>query len=134
MSEKSEKVSEMQFVSTAAEAAFLIRRVAEPRPVGDSAKAALVRVSRRLSSWSFNRVKDVWYGDQRIRISADELRELRRAARIHALEQEATHELRLLNERIARVEEALFAQAADMDRASPDEAGAPARNADRPLD
>ena len=57
------------------QAADLIRRVADPRPSGDSVKAAIGRAARRLG-WSWNRAKDVWYADNRISISADEMRAL----------------------------------------------------------
>lgn len=58
------------------EAAQLIRKVAEPRLVDDSVKAAIGRAARRLN-WSFNRAKDVWYADHRIAISASEIDALR---------------------------------------------------------
>jgi hypothetical protein len=103
MSEKSNKASEISFVSTLAEASFLLRRVAEPRPAGDSVKAALSRAWRRLPGWSFNRIRDVWHGDQRIRISADELAQLRRAER-ERRDGDARTAIREARELIARLE------------------------------
>jgi hypothetical protein len=134
MSEKSEKPSELSFVSTLAEASYLVRRVAEPRPAGDSAKAAILRAWRRLAGWSHNRVKDVWYSDHRISISAEEIEQLRRAARMQALEREAKHEYQQLAERIARVEQTLRLGNPHLDRAELDEVCAMARGPNRPLD
>ena len=57
----------------------LIRKVASPREPGESVKASIGKAARRLK-WSWNRAKDVWYGDARIKISADELAELRAKA------------------------------------------------------
>jgi hypothetical protein len=112
MKEKSHKASEISFVSSLAEASFLLRRVAEPRPAGDSVKAALSRAWRRLPGWSFNRIRDVWHADHRIRISADELDQLRRTAHQKA-EHAARDEYRELLDRIARIEVRLAAQDAD---------------------
>jgi hypothetical protein len=60
------------------EARNLVHRCAEPRPVGDSVKAAILRASRRLGL-SFNRTKDIWYGNAR-RIDAGEMDRLRQVA------------------------------------------------------
>lgn len=57
----------------------LIRKVASPREPGESVKASIGKAARRLS-WTWNRAKDVWYGDGRIKISADELAQLRTKA------------------------------------------------------
>jgi hypothetical protein len=67
----------MSHLSSACEASVLVRRVAEPRVVGDSVKAAIRRAARRLG-WRFSRTRDVWYGRAR-RIDAEELDTLRRA-------------------------------------------------------
>lgn len=64
-------------MSALAEASALVRDVAEPRPVGDSVKAAIVRAARRLG-FTFTRTKDIWYGDAR-RIDSGEMDALRRA-------------------------------------------------------
>ena len=64
------------------EASQLLRRVAEPVPAGDSVKAAILRAARRLRGWSHNRVREVWYCDRRVKLSADEMSELRAVARI----------------------------------------------------
>ncbi|MGY4480085.1 hypothetical protein [Bradyrhizobium sp. USDA 3364] len=60
------------------EARDLVHLCAEPRLVGDSVKTAILRASRRLGM-SFNRTKDIWYGDAR-RIDAREMDRLRRIA------------------------------------------------------
>src|SRR5579859_3248573 len=67
------------------EARNLVQRCAEPRPVGDSVKAAIIRASRRLG-FSFSRTKDIWYSAAR-RIDAAEMDQLRRTADKIAMEQ-----------------------------------------------
>src|SRR5258705_13259522 len=64
--------------SSITEAKALVQRCAEPRLAGDQVKAAILRASRRLGL-SFNRTKDIWYGDAR-RIDAEEMDMLRQAA------------------------------------------------------
>lgn len=66
-SEKS-KMSSVEFVQTA-----IKERIAPPL-VG-SVKARLRHAARALG-WSQNRVKDAWYADPRISISADEIRKI----------------------------------------------------------
>lgn len=64
--------------SAIAEALTLVRCCAEPRPAGESVKAAIRRASRRLD-FPFTRTKDLWYGDAR-RIDAREMDRLRQEA------------------------------------------------------
>lgn len=61
------------------EASGLVRQIAAPA----TGKAALLRAYRKLGSWTYNRVKDVYYADGRIKISADEIDELRAIAGLH---------------------------------------------------
>lgn len=98
-------ISSERKVTALVEAQSLIRALAEPSPAGESIKAALRRVSRKLPHWSSNRVRDVWNADERIRIRADELDELREANR--ANEKAAKNELVSLRERLARLESLL---------------------------
>ena len=68
-------------MSSVCEASTLIKQIAEPRPVGDTVKAAIGRSLRRLplkGSWTWNRVKDIWYADHRVSVSADEMNALLR--------------------------------------------------------
>ena len=58
------------------DASSALRRLAEPRPVGDSVKAAILRASRKVK-WPYSRVRDIWYRDPRIKISAGECDQLR---------------------------------------------------------
>lgn len=106
MTEVSANQAENGGKRVSAEAAALIRRVAEPRPVGDSTKAAMLRAWRRLGTWTFNRVKDVWKADQRIRVRAEEMDQLRAATRA---DKDAVDELAELRARIARLERLLVA-------------------------
>lgn len=64
------------------EAGDLVRRVAEPRPIGDSVKQAIARAARRLR-WSITRTKAIWYAEAR-RIDASEMDQLRALAREQA--------------------------------------------------
>jgi hypothetical protein len=73
------KFSEMQ-------ASELVRLVAEPRPVGDSVKAAISRAARRLG-WSPTRTKSIWY-EEAHRIDASEVDQLRSRAWEQAVKQE----------------------------------------------
>lgn len=84
MSELSSERSEKRRVgmSSVCEAAVLIRKAAEPRPVGDSIKSAIRRAALRLG-FSPTRAKDIWYEDAR-RIDASEMDALRKQAGIYA--------------------------------------------------
>lgn len=70
--------SEKFGMSAVTEASVLCRRVAEPRPVGDSVKSAIVRATARLG-FAFTRTRDIWYGHAR-RINAEEIDRLRECA------------------------------------------------------
>jgi hypothetical protein len=106
MSENWSENSEIS-MSALVEAKFLIREIAWPY----DGKAALLRAARVLRGWSHNRIKDVYYGDRRIRISGDELSQLRAAK--HAKRVEETKcdpaienlrkQLEMLEERMARL-------------------------------
>ena len=75
-------MSERSEMSSVTEALTLIRRAAEPRPVGDSVKAAIRRAAYRLGL-SFARCKAIWYGEAR-RIEAHEMDALRNLAARYA--------------------------------------------------
>jgi hypothetical protein len=60
------------------EARHLVHRCAEPRPVGDSIKAAIYRSAKRLG-FTFSRTRDLWYANAR-RIDAWEMDRLRERA------------------------------------------------------
>lgn len=101
------------------QAAALIKRVADPRPSGDSVKAAIGRAARRLG-WTWNRAKDVWYADARISISADEMQDLKRRTK------EADHDESILA-RIERLEAYMLATDAEFHSADIDRLRAMAR-------
>ena len=65
-------------MSSVAEASTLVKRIAEPRPVGDKVKAAIDRASRR-SGLSFMRTREIWYRNAR-RIDSTEMDRLREEA------------------------------------------------------
>lgn len=77
----SEIISEKSEMSSVAEASLLIRKVAEPRPVGDKVKAAIRRAAQMLG-FPFSRAKDIWYEDAR-RIDPVEMDALREQAGIY---------------------------------------------------
>jgi hypothetical protein len=106
---------EKRFVSSVIEASELLREIAGPLRIGDGVKAMLVRAHRRLAGdgFSFNRVRDIYHRDPRIKISADELTKLR-AARSEQLEKEARYDARELLARIERLE-AMLARREDAD-------------------
>lgn len=118
-SEKS-KMSSVEFVQNA-----LRERVAPPS-VG-SVKARLRLAARRMG-WSANRVKDAWYADGRISISADELRDIEEMTGLKY----ARQELNQINSAIARAEALLDGPEADFYRPFVDAIRALARAFDRP--
>lgn len=140
----SEWLSERKKMCALAEAQNMVRLMAEPRPAGsDSAKAAIGRASRRLG-WSFNRVRDIWYGDTRISVRAEEMDQLRAALgeqRRRAEEKAASDELRELRARIDRLERLLAAsyahesgEARNPSRHPNGHLHVPSREADCPVD
>jgi hypothetical protein len=74
-----DKSSSEREMSALVEASSLVRRVAEPCPAGDSVKAAMLRSARKLR-WNYTRVRAFWYADDRVKVTGDELNELRAAA------------------------------------------------------
>lgn len=107
MSEKQLDRSENErvvFMSAVAEAASLLRTIAEPRAADDSVKALIVRAARRVG-FGFERAKSLWYGEAR-RVDAEEMDTLRAvaAARAARQEAEAIHDRQRLVERIAVIE------------------------------
>lgn len=61
--------------SDISDAMRLVRIAAEPRPIGDSVKAAVTRAARTLS-WKPTRTRDIWYGTAR-RVEVCEMDALR---------------------------------------------------------
>ena len=72
----SENQSEKK-MSMLCEASDLVRQIAAPA----TGKAELLRAYRRLGTWTYNRVKDVYYADNGVRISGEEIDKLRMTAR-----------------------------------------------------
>lgn len=95
------------------EAANLLRKIAGNRRADESMKGVLHRVRRVLvqklkpehKRWSPNRVAAIWYRDERVRIRAEELAELRAvAAPTPAQEADPLAELQATIERLAKYE------------------------------
>ncbi len=131
MPENSENsLEKVPFMSAIAEARFLTRTLAEPRPAGDSVKAAISRAYSRLvkaaeqldlDSLSHNRVQDFWRGDTRAKPRGDELTLLAAAAKTarqhqQELERVGRDELFELRSRVARIESLIASAYPDMDR------------------
>lgn len=64
-------------MSVTAEAAMRLRQIAEPRPVGDSVKAAISRAAVRVGIPA-ERAKALWYGEARL-VRAEEMDAIRAA-------------------------------------------------------
>lgn len=140
MSEIPSKKSEVVLMSAVAEASALLRQIAEPRPVGDSVKAAIGRACRRVSAhvpkhwtrWHIGRAQDIWH--QQVRgVWAEELDAIRRAAEAR-LVAEARHERAALADRISRLEAALRLSDEDFHRPDLDALRRLAGEQDRTVD
>ena len=70
----SDKAAEKSNMSAVEFTQYALRNHIAPPGIG-SVKARLRHASRRLG-WTHNRVRDAWYADPRISISADELRKI----------------------------------------------------------
>lgn len=140
MSEMRTEKSEVVSMSAVAEASALLRRIAEPRPVGDSVKAAITRACRRVARhipshwtrWHVGRAEDIWHR-QAHGVWAEELDAIRAAADARIL-QEARNERAALRARLARLEAALRISDEDFHRPELDALGSVAGGPDRPLD
>ncbi len=129
-------------MSSAMEASALIKRAAEPAPIGDKVKAAIARACRAVSHellaggfqpMAYGRARRIWKCEAR-RIDAEEMDALRRAAKDKALIGDARAEYKALLDRIAACEQALRVSDADFHRPSLDALDDAARSAHRTLD
>lgn len=110
-------------MSAVAEAAVLLKEIAEPRPAGDTVKGAINRAARRVSKFMLSpmrpgRAEDIWRQEARA-IRAEEMDAIRRAAKADRLKEEAKDELAKIDARIARLE-ALLVQDEDFYRGQVD--------------
>lgn len=110
-SEKSERFDPMGALR---EASVLIRQAAEPRPIGDSVKAAIGRAARRLG-FGFSRTKDIWYANAR-RIHAEEMDRLRSNVRRLDQERRGRADAKVAIGRLVALRSALAAADADFHR------------------
>lgn len=114
--EGSEKSSEARRMTTVQQASLLLQQIAEPRPVGDTVKAAITRAARAVSAvmkepMRYGRCEDIWRGEAR-RIDAAEMDAIREAyERRNRSLREELREASLLADRLER----LAAQALPMD-------------------
>ncbi|PAY08294.1 hypothetical protein CK489_15305 [Bradyrhizobium sp. UFLA03-84] len=100
--------------ATLDEAAGLLRQIAGARHADESIKAVLHRLQRKLTGWSAGRIRDVWYRDDRVRLRAEEVEQLRALVEPHATGTE--NELSELRNRIARLERLLEAASSPIHR------------------
>lgn len=84
-SESSEASGEGRRMTTLDRAALLLQEIAEPRPIGDSVKAAITRAAKAVNAFlsdreklSYGRAEDIWRREAR-RIDAHELDAIRAA-------------------------------------------------------
>ncbi len=124
------------------EASALIKRAAEPAPIGDKVKAAIARACRAVSRelmaagfqpMAYGRARRIWKCEAR-RIDAEEMDALRRAAKDKALIGDARAEYKALLDRIAACEAALRLQDADFHGPSLDALGEAVRGVRRAVD
>lgn len=134
MSGKSEFLTEkLEAMSAVDEASTLLRKIAEPRPVGDSVKSAITRAARRVSALfplSMSRAEDIWRKEARL-IRAEEMDAIRRLADRRIVE-EAQRERSELERRISRLE-ALLVQDEDFYRSGLDALREMAGRKNRPM-
>lgn len=130
-------VTEFADMTGVSEASILLRRVAEPRPVGDTVKAAITRAAKRVSKhmrqpMSPSRAEDIWRREAR-RLDSEEMDAIRAAAKADHKVEEARNALAEFDARIARLE-ALLVQDEDFFRPQVDAAVEALRGPDRPVD
>lgn len=104
---------------------YALRNHIAPPSIG-SVKARLRLASRRLG-WTYNRVRDAWYADPRISISADEIRKIEEQTGLRY----GREELRTITEIINRADALLDGPEADFFRPFVDAVRAMARLAHR---
>lgn len=126
-------------MSAVAEASALLWEIAEPRPVGDTIKKAVNRVAQRVTKYlppkqvmTPGRAEDIWRKEARL-IRAEEMDAIRKAADARIV-REAKVERSKLEDRVARLEAALFIQDADFHQPSLDALRGMAGREDRALD
>lgn len=108
LSEGSEKRSEGLRMTTIAQASRMMRDLAEPRPVGDTVKAAITRAARAVSSalqepMRYGRAEDIWRQEAR-RIDAGEMDAIRAAhERRHRSLREELRDAAALADRLERL-------------------------------
>lgn len=103
MSDKTVK----KFMSSVAFAQHALRDHIAPPSIG-SIKARIRHASRRLG-WSDSRTRECWYGRDRVRVSADELRKIEETTGLHYGRQE----LRTNDDLIAKAEALMVGHEAD---------------------
>lgn len=117
--EGSEKPSEGRRMTPVAQASRLLQEIAEPRPVGDTVKAAITRAARAVSAvrkepFSYGRCEDLWRCEAR-RVDASEMDAIREAyERRNRSVSEELREAAALADRLER----LAAQFAPLDHLS----------------
>lgn len=107
MSDNQVEKSEMSSVEFAQ---YALRSHVAPPAVG-SVKSRLRHASRRLG-WTHNRVRDAWYADPRISISADEIRKIEELTGLR----HGRQELKQIDAYIAHAEALLEGQDSDFHR------------------
>ena len=131
-SENSDKITGRKMNALAEARSYII----DASGASGGVKERIRRASRVFDAISFNRVRDIFYADSRVRISAEEIEYLRlvaRQRRAKEREKEAQNEYADLAERVRRLE-ALAQRAPDVDRAAAHAKRESARVPDRSMD
>jgi hypothetical protein len=103
VSEISDKASNSMRTATLDEASGLLRKIAGNRHADESIKAVFRRLGRHLADWSDSRIRDVWYRDQRVRIRAEEVEQLRALSKPCGGKEQTDDELAELRSTVARL-------------------------------
>jgi hypothetical protein len=96
------------FMNSVVEASRLVRSLAEPFQIGDTIKAQIDRAARKVPFWNYSRIRSAWYADNRMRIDADELAQLRLLVDTSERARQDRDELAELRHRLSRIETALM--------------------------
>lgn len=135
MSEISDKSSEeVVAMSSIAEASDLVREIAGPHgSVKDQLRRAHRALSKLSASFSPNRVRDFYHADQRVRVRADEIDQLRRVKNQEAIDAAQT-QYQEFADRLARLEQFLRVPDANFNRDGVDDVRGVGRSDDRAMD
>lgn len=128
-------IGELRKMSSIARAQMLVREIGGN---DDNAKERIRRAAIRLQAFTYSRVRDLYRGEKRCRVSLDEFTELERVAELYRKTSdpaaEAKNEFREFQDRLARIEEALRIQDEEFHSSARLALRGPAGDLDRAMD